>query len=123
MINVAVARSTDFENTALRDWGVTVSRTPVTKTVSNIEGDETLTDGTPEDILAVFHKKKADYAQSNEGLVITQNAYVMVSPTQTLNKDDTITYQGETWRIYNVVTRGPAGSVALYTYADMFLIS
>lgn len=119
---MVINRSTDFVNTALRDWGVTVSRTPVTMAYT-ANGDEDPSDGTPANITAVFHKNKPTYNQTEEGLMTIQNGYVMVSPTQTLNKNDKITYQGETWRIIGVALRGPAGSVGVYKYADTELIS
>ena len=119
---MVVARSDDFVNNALRDFGVTVSRTPVTTTQTS-NGDEVQSDGTPANITAVFHKKKPSYEQTEEGLMKIENGYVMVAPTQALNKNDKITYQGETWRCLNPVTRGPAGSVELYTYCDLELIS
>ena len=119
---MTVARSTDFVNSALRDLGVTVSRTPVT-TVNTANGDEVPTDGTPANITVVFHKKQPTYDQSDEGLMKIQNGYVMAAPTQALNKNDKITYQGETWRVIGVVTRGPAGDVAVYKYADIELIA
>ena len=118
----SVGRSDDFVNGPLKDMVVTVSRTPVT-TSQTSNGDEVTTDGTPANISAVFHKKKPSFEQTEEGLMKVQNGYVMVAPTQALNKNDKITYQGETWRCLNPVTRGPAGSVAIYTYCDTDLIS
>ena len=43
----------------------------------------------------------------------------MTAPTQTINKGDKITYQGEIYRIWSIVVRGPSGGLAFYKYADM----
>lgn len=118
---MVVYRSTDFENTALRDWGVTVVRTPVTTSYTS-NGDEIRTNGTNVDITAVFHKRQPNYIQGEEGLLKQVTGYVMVSTTTTLNRNDIITYESESYRVESVITRGPAGSVKMYKYAEIILI-
>ncbi len=117
----SIVKSDDFTQNALAQNGVTVSRTPVTTTFSG-NGDEVRADGTPENITAIFHKRIANYNQNAEGLVLTTTGYIMTAPTQSLNRNDKITYDGETYRVQVPITRGPNGDVALYTYAELELI-
>ena len=46
--------ATDFTAFGLDDFGVTVSRTPITKTTDNITGRENLSSGTPANITATM---------------------------------------------------------------------
>ena len=122
IIKMAIFRNTDFENSALRDWGVSVTRTPIITTFTG-NGDEIMTDGTSETITAILHKKKPDYSQNEEGLLNKTIGYIMVKPTQALNRNDKITYNGEVYRVLNPITRGPAGDSSIYIYSDLELIS
>ena len=88
--------------------GATVTRTPVTKTISNLRGDETLSEGTSENIVCYFSldfKKTNRFFISNEGEVESGDAFILVRSTQTLNKNDIITANSRKYRvadIYNV---------------------
>lgn len=115
-------QSGDFINFPLADIGVTVSRTPVTKTIG-FNGDETLTDGTAENITAVFLRRTDRWKMSNEALRQDADGYIMVAPTQTLNRDDKITYDGETYRVSDVIKRSKPVDVDLYKFANVFKIS
>lgn len=111
----------DFTSNALADLGITVVRTPVTTSYTS-NGDEVRTEGTDANITAVFHKRQPNYVQSEEGLIKQVTGYVMVGTSTTLNRNDIITYQSESYRVESVITRGPAGSVAMYKYAEILLI-
>lgn len=113
--------SGDFINIPLSDIGVTVSRTPVTKTI-NFDGDETLTDGTPENITAVLHRRTTDWSAQNAGLLEGADGYIMVDPTQALNKNDKITYDGETYRVGDVIKRSKPVDVDLYKYSNLYKV-
>ena len=56
----------DFLNNALQDLGVTVTRTPKTKVISNITGSAEYVNGTPEDIIVVFVKRGIRYSWDKE---------------------------------------------------------
>ena len=118
----SVVSSDDFTANALADNGITVSRTPVTKTVSSM-GDETLTEGTPEDILAIFSAKIDQFTQEKYGLHKETDAYIMVGPSTTVNKDDKITQGGRDFRIVNVRARGPSGDIVFYKFVELHLIT
>lgn len=100
----------------------TVSRTPVTKTTSNIYGDETLTDGTPADISAVFVKKDDKWMFDKQGKVEGGDAYLQVKAAVTVNVDDKITVDSEVYRINDVliVYSDSSNSTALFKYCNLF---
>lgn len=115
---MVIYRNTDFVNTSLRDWGVSVVRTPVTTTFTG-NGDEIRTSGTNETITVVLHKNKPDYSQLEEGLFQKVTGYVMTAPTQTINRNDIITYNNVSYRILSVTPRGPAGDILIYKYCEI----
>lgn len=107
--------------TMITNFGKSLTRTPVTKTTNNTTGDEVLTDGTSSTVTAAFYKSNDDYILSNPGLIKGADAVVMFLPTQTINKDDKITYSGETFRVHEVETR-LLGTTVMYKFARLFLI-
>lgn len=118
---MVIVTSTDFTNNALNDLGVTVVRTPITKTYSG-NGDEIRSSGTDENITAIIHKRKPEYIQTEQGLHLTTGGYIMISPSQTINRDDLITYDNEVFRVISVTERKPAGDVSIYKYCEIELI-
>lgn len=119
----SIIQADSFTKSALAQNGITVSRTPVTISFTG-NGDEIQTDETPENIFVIFHLKHPTYEQTDDGLMKTQEGYIMTGPTQTINKNDKITFNGETYRIrMDPVVRGPSGSTAFYKYAEITLIS
>ena len=93
---------------------------PVTKTVDNINGQETLTDGTSVTIQGNLFFKKAQYAQQQYGLIFNGDGILMVLPSQTLNRDDKVVFDGITYRVDQVTTRY-LGGTAFYKLADVFV--
>ena len=83
----------------LDNFSKTLSRTPVTKTTSNITGDETLTDGTPGNILGAFFRKEDEFVQDKIGLIQNADAVLLVKNAVTINKDDKLTYDSENYRV------------------------
>lgn len=118
----SIIKSDNFTKTALLRNGITVSRTPITITYSG-NGDEIRTEGTPENITVIFHRRQPNFTQNEEGLVETSSGYIMTGPTQTINRNDLITYSGETFRVTSVIIRGPSGSTAFYKYCEIEQIS
>jgi hypothetical protein len=96
--------------TATNKAGTTVTRTPVTKTISGDYGSETLTDGTPASIDCYFSQKfPKPFFISEEGEVESGDAFILVKSTQALNKNDKITYDSRVYRVkdtYRVVVNG-----------------
>lgn len=97
-------------------------RTPVTKTLDNISGDETLTDGTADSTYeGILYRKEDAWSQENIGLFQGADAVLLVKTTQTLNKDDKITFDSEVYRVEKVVSRY-YDDVKFYIVGQLFLI-
>ena len=99
-----------------------VVRTPVTKTTSNVTGDETLTDGTDETISVTFFRRETNWAMENPGLIEGADAIMLFVSTQTMNKDDKITYDSETYRVDKVVQRR-LGATSIHKTAQLWKLS
>ena len=112
----------DFESIPLNDIGVTVSRTPVFKSESNIDGDESFTDSTPEDITVYFHRRFQKWSFDKEGELEGGDALRMIKHDQDMEKNDKITYQDRTYRVSSVIKRY-AGDTLMYRACNLFLIS
>ena len=63
----SIADSIDFTSNALADNSVTVTRTPVTKSLDPM-GDEILTEGSTEDISVILHLRKPIFVQNKHRL-------------------------------------------------------
>ncbi len=113
---------TDFDDGPLNDLGVTVSRTPVTESDSNIGGQKVYTDGTPVNITAVMQNITKGYFVDAAGETIHADALLFVTGTQTINKHDKITYNSQTYRVDSVNSRIRAGDTIFKT-AILFLIA
>lgn len=103
------------------NYSKSLTYTPVTKTTNNFGGSETLTDGTPSTIAGAFYKKEDAYTQSQVALLKGADAILMVLSAVTINKDDKITYQGETFRVEESEPRR-LGTTSMYNVARLFLI-
>lgn len=103
---------------AITGFGKTVKHTPVVKTLSNF-GDETLTDGTPEDIEAAFFTNKDKYVQDKPALILNADAIVIVLPSQTMNKNDKIEYDSTVFRVDDDIFIRRLGEVQMYKVARL----
>lgn len=109
--------------TMIDNFDKPVSRTAVTKTESNISGDETLTDGTiTADIDAAFFRKQDDWIMDKPGLIQNADAIILVKTSQALNKNDKIGFDGENFRVDKVIPRY-VGPTKVYITGLLFKIS
>jgi len=99
----------DFINGPIVDFGVEVTRTPVTKT-TDFHGDKTYTDGTNETITVVFGNPDTKYGLDKPGLTKVYDALMYVKPAQTINKYDKITHQSKVFRVETVSIRSFDGN-------------
>lgn len=112
--------STIFE-TMIDNFSKTLTRTPITKTESNLEGEETLTEGTPASISGAFYKKEDAYSQEKQALIQNADAVLLVKTSVTINKNDKITYSSVDYRVDEVETR-LMGTTSFYKVARLFLV-
>jgi len=118
--------SVNFSNVGFESmidvFGKTISRTPVTKTTDNVTGDEILTDGSSSNITGAFFRKEDSWVQDKVGLLRGADAVVLVKDDVTINRDDKLAYDGETYRVNDVVLRR-LGNTSFYTVGFCFKIS
>ena len=107
--------------TMIDNFSKVVVRTPVTKTTSNISGDETLTEGEPVNISGAFFRKEDSWSQDKEALFQGADAIIMVNTDVTINKNDKLSYGSEDYRVIRVIDRY-LGTTHFYNMARCILI-
>ena len=101
----------DFTNFGLDDFGVTVSRTTITKTLDNITGREILTSGTPANITATMAIGELDFRQLEAlKLEFIPSGVICVAQATTLNEQDLVTYDGKTYEVKNIIEIDAGGT-------------
>ncbi len=110
----------DFVNGPLADFGVTVSRTPVT-TTTDFHGNKTYTDGTDENIDVVFENPNKQYNLDKAGLTEVYDAKIYIRPDQTMIKYDKITYDSKVYRVKTVSIRNFNGT-PMFKAATLFFL-
>lgn len=111
---------TDFLDGPIGDFGVTVSRTPVT-TTTDFHGNKTHTDGTPADIVVVFENPNTGYTLDKPGLTKSYDAKIFIQPAQTMNKYDKITYDSKVYRVKTVSKRNFDGTTVFKAVTLLYL--
>jgi len=114
----------DFLGEAIVGLGRTVRYFPVVKVISNVEGDETINPGPEHDIVAVLYPKTTNvFMQAKEGLFQDGDAYMLSKPTDNVQKNDLVVWEGRFYRIDAVVRRfcDESAGTALYDYCTLFL--
>jgi hypothetical protein len=112
---------TDFNNKAIVDSGVSVTRTPITKTISGNFGDEILTDGTPETIKVFIVKKNTKWFVEHAGEFEGADGMMLVKHDQTVNKNDKITYLSRDYRVAEVLERTAGEGAVIYKVCPLYL--
>jgi hypothetical protein len=107
--------------TMIKKFSKTITRTAVTKTTSNSSGVETLTEGSTNTILGALFRKEDAWSQDKMALFQNADAILLIQLTETLNKDDKITYDSENYRVDKITTRR-LGEVEFYKVAQLFKI-
>jgi hypothetical protein len=107
---------------AIFKYGHNVVRTPIIKTTSNISGNETLTKGTTEVITVYFSRKTAPWTLDKSGLIQGGDAIMLTQDSQTIEKDDIISYGGTDYRVQDILIRDQFGGIPAYKAVNLFLI-
>lgn len=118
---MAAPTESDFINSVLADHGVSVTRTPVTKTTDNLTGDIIRTEGTPATITMVFKNPTYTYDWQNVGEEKGTITEAFVKGSQTINKEDKLTWNSLNFRVKAVNIRYFDGN-AIYKKIDLILI-
>lgn len=119
--------SADFVNSALKDHGVTVVRTPITQTTDNLTGAKIRTSGTPVNISIVFENPNQVFDLLEQGEQEGSESgdtevRAFVKGDVTVNHEDTITWNTLVFRVENVSTRY-FGSNAIFKTIKLDLIT
>lgn len=112
----------DFQNVAITKSGVNVTRTPVTKTISNTYGDEILTDGKPETIKVFIVKKNTKWFIEHAGEFEQADALMLTEYDQAIAKNDKITYLTRIYRVQDVLERTAGEGQVVYKVCPLYLI-
>jgi len=110
----------DFSNGPLADFGVEVTRTPVTMT-TNFHGNKTYSDGTNETIDVVFSNPNKKFGLDKSGLTEVYDAKIFIKSTQTMNKYDKITHDSKVYRVDTVSKRNFNGTLMFKTVNLFYL--
>lgn len=113
--------ASDFTNYIQADWGVSVTHTPRTSTHDPITGDETFANGTPATITVVLVRKTVRWMFDKDGEIQGGDAYCFANSTLTINKDDLITYDGNTYQVMDRIVRKLPDGTTFYTYCNLFI--
>lgn len=106
----------------LNKYGVDVEVTPVTKTISNTEGDEKLTSGTKYTERVYFSRKTKDWSLDEAGLIKGGDGVMLINDDSLINKDYKIKHSGNHYRVQDVIERSQAGGHVMFKTCNVFLI-
>lgn len=116
-----IASTTDFTGNLLADSGVTVVRSTRTKIILS-DGTEQLIYNSEEVITAFVNPKINEYTAQKQGFDKETTGYIMVGPTQDINKDDLIVTNDQTFLVLNVKQRNnPFGNINVYKFCEIKL--
>lgn len=117
---MAIATVGDF-NAILNDLKRTVSWYDATKTISPMNGVETVTYASAVSKEVVFFRNDNKYIFDKEGIVEVGDAYIMAPTTMNFAREDKVTIDGETYIIQKIIRRHMA-DVQLFDYCILYLL-
>ena len=118
----------DFDRMLSDHAGRQLTHTPIVKTVSNVSGQETLTDGTAVTIKAYFMRTNQRWDFEKAGFFEKGDAVVLAKYASGVVKNDKITVEGNDFRVkeaFNVpgvYDSTGSGTSFVYTACNLFLI-
>lgn len=129
MVTTEILTEATFEDQFLTYFGRYIDHIPITKTTSNITGEETLTDGVTAKLTCYFIKTNQIVDYEKNGLTIRGDAILLSKCSDSVERDDKILADGQTYRVqerYNVpgVFDKDADNVQFaYTVCSLFKLS
>jgi len=103
-------------------YGDDVSHIPVVKTINNMTGDETLTDGSATTCRVYIVRKNAAWFTDKAGFIAGGDAVMLADSSITVNINDKVTWKGNTYRVHVALIRNNIGGNTAYTACQLFLI-
>jgi len=120
---VSGIKTADFTTFILGDLGQSVTIQSVTKTISNITGDRTLTYAVGTSITVIFLRKNTIREYDTEGVLEKADAYMMANTTDSVARNDKVTHDSNVYRIGTVITRNPDGATPMFDMCSLHLLS
>lgn len=105
----------DFIDGPSADFGVTVTRTPVTTSIHNITGEKIYVDASTNTLTGVFENTNQKYSFDKAGLTKGADARMFIKGTATLNKNDKILHNSKNYRVDTMSQRLFASNVIFKT--------
>ena len=124
-INAIMSRQ-DFDNILATYSGHRVSHIPTTKTLSNISGEETLTEGSAVNINVHFVWTSDPYDYNKSGLTQIGVAIMLSRIPDGVKKNDTITTESKKFRVQEIYDvkgtfqQDAAGTETVYSVCSLF---
>jgi len=109
----------DFDEGPFTDWGVMVTRIPVTVETGS-DGQKRYTDGQSEEIKVVFMGVSPKFKLDKPGLAEHFDAKVFVKSDQAINKYDKIIHKNKTYRVEKVNKRRFMGTLGFKSVGLFF---
>lgn len=109
-------------NDIISRYGYDITRTPITKTTSNIYGKEELSEGTSQTIRAYITKRTQPWHFDKEGLIEGGDALMLVQSGQDINKNDIIEADNDKYRVHDILNRNQFGGVTAFKSCNLFKI-
>ncbi len=110
----------DFDNGPIVDFGVSVTRTPVT-TTTDFHGEKKYTDGTDATISVVFENPSQKFGLDKSGLTEVYDARIFIKAGQAMSKYDKITYDSKVYRVSTVSKKKLNGTTAFQVVTLFFI--
>ena len=110
-------------NALLARIGATVSRTPVTRTLSNSSGRESFSTTTAVNITAVVGIKDKSWAQDEIAKLEGYDGYIMVSTSTTINEYDRITVDSKVYEVRQLYTQNWTDGNSIHKHGFLMLRS
>ena len=118
-------RNTDLNTANQFDTAVdiaskTLTYTPATKTIDNVTGDESFTNGTPTTIQGILYRKEDIWNIKKFGELHGADAVLVTKRTLTLARMSLVSYEGVDYRIKNTPIIRKKKDEALYNVVHLF---
>jgi len=115
--------STDWETSALADFGRTIQLERSTKVISNVTGQREMTYEAPITIQAVWCKRTQLHKYQKPGEYDDADGGLQTKISDDVKHEDRVTVDGVTYFVKRVIDRNPDGSTPLLRMCILFRTS
>lgn len=119
---MTVGLNFDIVKNLIDKYGSDVIITPVTKTISNISGDESLNESNSYEIKAYISRRTTSWNVDEAGLIKGGDAVMITKPEDNIQKDYVITWNDRKYRVQDVIDRDQGGGRIMFRTSNLFLI-